>query len=79
MIAAAVQGVSEPVWLFCHPDLREFYERRGFTFDPALPHSKGAFLNIHRVSFETFSFHWSWPLFLGSAALAWVLFTITPE
>lgn len=42
-------------------------------------HSKGAFLNIHRVSFETFSFHWSWPLFLGSAALAWVLFTITPE
>lgn len=37
LIAAAVQDVSEPVWLFCHPDLREFYERRGFTFDPALP------------------------------------------
>lgn len=37
LIATAVQDVSEPVWLFCHPDLREFYERRGFTFDPALP------------------------------------------
>jgi GNAT superfamily N-acetyltransferase len=37
LIAAAVEDVSEPVWLFCHPDLREFYERRGFTFDPALP------------------------------------------
>ncbi|ROO10152.1 GNAT family N-acetyltransferase [Pseudomonas fluorescens] len=37
LIAAAVEDVSEPVWLFCHPDLREFYERRGFTFDPSLP------------------------------------------
>jgi len=37
LISTAVQHVSEPVWLFCHPDLREFYERRGFSFDPALP------------------------------------------
>ncbi|WP_095188069.1 GNAT family N-acetyltransferase [Pseudomonas sp. Irchel 3E19] len=37
LIAEAVKGVTAPVWLFCHPDLREFYERRGFTFDPALP------------------------------------------
>ena len=37
LIAAATQAVSEPVWLFCHPDLRGFYERRGFSFDPSLP------------------------------------------
>lgn len=37
LIAAAVNDVETPVWLFCHPDLRGFYERRGFTFDPALP------------------------------------------
>ncbi len=37
LIAEAVEDVEAPVWLFCHPDLRGFYERRGFTFDPALP------------------------------------------
>lgn len=37
LIAAAVEDVTEPVWLFCHPDLRGFYERRGFLVDPALP------------------------------------------
>ena len=37
LMAAAVQDVTEPVWLFCHPDLRGFYERRGFRFDPELP------------------------------------------
>ncbi len=37
LIAEAVKDVEAPVWLFCHPDLRGFYERRGFTFDPALP------------------------------------------
>ncbi|MBC3208543.1 GNAT family N-acetyltransferase [Pseudomonas sp. SWRI111] len=37
LIGAAIKDVNEPVWLFCHPDLRGFYERRGFTFDPALP------------------------------------------
>ncbi|PNA04332.1 MULTISPECIES: GNAT family N-acetyltransferase [unclassified Pseudomonas] len=37
LIAEAVKGVEAPVWLFCHPDLRGFYERRAFTFDPALP------------------------------------------
>jgi GNAT superfamily N-acetyltransferase len=39
LIAAAVQDLQEPVWLFCHPDLRGFYERRGFSFDPALPYA----------------------------------------
>ncbi|MFJ2712255.1 GNAT family N-acetyltransferase [Pseudomonas sp. NPDC087346] len=37
LIAEAVKGLELPVWLFCHPDLRGFYERRGFSFDPALP------------------------------------------
>lgn len=39
LIAAAVKDLQEPVWLFCHPDLRGFYERRGFSFDPALPYA----------------------------------------
>ncbi|PKH84313.1 N-acetyltransferase [Pseudomonas sp. Choline-02u-1] len=37
LMAAALKDVDEPVWLFCHPELRGFYERRGFSFDPALP------------------------------------------
>lgn len=39
LIAEAVNRVDEPVWLFCHPDLRGFYERRGFSFDPELPYA----------------------------------------
>ncbi|WP_434571930.1 GNAT family N-acetyltransferase [Pseudomonas sp. Z3-6] len=39
LIAEAVKDVDEPVWLFCHPDLRGFYERRGFSFDPELPYA----------------------------------------
>ncbi|EJL01098.1 MULTISPECIES: GNAT family N-acetyltransferase [Pseudomonas] len=39
LMAEAVKGVNEPVWLFCHPDLRGFYERRGFSFDPELPYA----------------------------------------
>ena len=39
LIATAVKDLQEPVWLFCHPDLRGFYERRGFSFDPALPYA----------------------------------------
>lgn len=39
LIAEAVNGVNEPVWLFCHPDLRGFYERSGFSFDPELPYA----------------------------------------
>jgi len=39
LIAEALKDLEGPVWLFCHPDLRGFYERRGFTFDPPLPYS----------------------------------------
>lgn len=39
LIEEAVKGVDEPVWLFCHPELRGFYERRGFGFDPQLPYA----------------------------------------
>ncbi|WP_434695645.1 GNAT family N-acetyltransferase [Pseudomonas sp. Z1-14] len=39
LIEEAVNGVEAPVWLFCHPDLRSFYERRGFAFDPELPYA----------------------------------------
>ncbi|MNL40142.1 Acetyltransferase (GNAT) family protein [compost metagenome] len=39
LITAAVRDCKLPVWLFCHPDLRGFYERRGFTFDPPMPYA----------------------------------------
>lgn len=39
LIDEAVKGVEGPVWLFCHPDLRGFYERQGFSFDPVLPYA----------------------------------------
>jgi GNAT superfamily N-acetyltransferase len=39
LIGEAVKDVDGPVWLFCHPDLRGFYERRGFSFAPALPYA----------------------------------------
>ena len=39
LIAEAVKGLEHPVWLFCHPDLRGFYERRGFSFDPQMPYA----------------------------------------
>ncbi|MCP1417484.1 GNAT superfamily N-acetyltransferase [Pseudomonas laurylsulfativorans] len=39
LIAAAVKDCELPVWLFCHPDLRGFYERRGFTPDPHMPYA----------------------------------------
>jgi GNAT superfamily N-acetyltransferase len=39
LITAAVKTCELPVWLFCHPDLRGFYERLGFTFDPPMPYA----------------------------------------
>jgi GNAT superfamily N-acetyltransferase len=39
LIAEAVKNLDAPVWLFCHPDLRRFYERQGFGFDPDLPYA----------------------------------------
>jgi len=39
LMAQALVQIKAPVWLFCHPDLREFYERNGFTADPLLPYA----------------------------------------
>lgn len=39
LIGAAVKDLELPVWLFCHPDLRDFYEHRGFIFNPPLPYA----------------------------------------
>ena len=41
-VAAALLGHSlalhpEPVWLFCHPELRNFYQRLGFEDCQSLP------------------------------------------
>jgi len=31
--------VTQPVWLLCHPDLREFYQGNGFSAGPQLPYA----------------------------------------
>jgi GNAT superfamily N-acetyltransferase len=38
LMAQALLPIKAPVWLFCHPDLRVFYERNGFTAGPLLPY-----------------------------------------
>ncbi|MCW8275473.1 GNAT family N-acetyltransferase [Pseudomonas sp. PCH199] len=50
LIAEAVKEHELPVWLFCHPDLREFYERRGFAFDPSMPYAMVERLNRYARS-----------------------------
>ncbi|OCR23074.1 GNAT family acetyltransferase [Pseudomonas syringae] len=37
----ALRPLTEPVWLFCHPDLQGFYEDSGFNPAGALPQSLG--------------------------------------
>ncbi|NVZ26157.1 GNAT family N-acetyltransferase [Pseudomonas gingeri] len=37
LIARARRDAEGPVWLFCHPDLRDFYTRQGFSLATALP------------------------------------------
>ncbi|WP_248802587.1 GNAT family N-acetyltransferase [Pseudomonas sp. MWU13-2100] len=37
LVQQALGNCNGPVWLFCHPDLRGFYERQGFHGDPTLP------------------------------------------
>lgn len=39
LIGQAVHDVEEPVWLYCHPDLRGFYEDCGFNVDPTMPYA----------------------------------------
>jgi GNAT superfamily N-acetyltransferase len=39
LMAQALLPITAPVWLFCHPDLRGFYERNGFTANPLLPYA----------------------------------------
>jgi len=37
LIAEALKAIDGTVWLFCHPELRGFYERQGFRDASALP------------------------------------------
>ncbi|MBC3951110.1 GNAT family N-acetyltransferase, partial [Pseudomonas folii] len=37
LIAKSLEALNGPVWLFCHPDLKRFYERSGFTPTTDLP------------------------------------------
>jgi GNAT superfamily N-acetyltransferase len=58
LIAEAVEGVEGPVWLFCHPDLRSFYERRGFSFDPELPYAMAERLSRYARSKPMIAMGW---------------------
>jgi hypothetical protein len=33
--------------------------------------SSGGFLNIHHPAVAGHAFHWSWPLFIAAAGIAW--------
>ncbi|MDD2060924.1 GNAT family N-acetyltransferase [Pseudomonas sp. GD03860] len=37
LLEAALQGCEGSVWLFCHPQLRPFYQRLGFETSEQLP------------------------------------------
>lgn len=37
LMRCAMESLQGPVWLFCHPQLEEFYARSGFTLAPQLP------------------------------------------
>jgi hypothetical protein len=37
-------------------------------------HTKAGWLNVERLTVESFSFHWSWPLFIILTGLAWLIF-----
>lgn len=37
LLEHALGDAQLPTWLFCHPDLQPFYERRGFTLCAQLP------------------------------------------
>lgn len=39
LMAHALATVTQPVWLLCHPDLREFYQGNGFSANPPLPYA----------------------------------------
>ena len=39
LMAHALATVTQPVWLLCHSDLREFYQGNGFSAGPQLPYA----------------------------------------
>lgn len=46
------EQVAGPIWLFCHPALREFYSRAGYVECEALPRSLADRLTRYRQSKE---------------------------
>lgn len=58
LVAEAVKDVEGPVWLFCHPNLRDFYERRGFSFDPELPYAMAERLSRYARSKPMIAMGW---------------------
>lgn len=39
LVSQAVAACDGPVWLFCDPQLQNFYEKLGFSLDVELPHA----------------------------------------
>lgn len=50
LIETALKDASAPIWLFCHPDLRIFYQRLAFTDTDVLPEALGTRLARYQRS-----------------------------
>lgn len=50
LMNAALSRTTGPTWLFCHPDLEAFYQRRGFELAPELPEVLAERLGRYRRS-----------------------------
>lgn len=37
-------------------------------------HTSAGWLNVHRLTIQSYDLYWSWPLFLLATGLAWALF-----
>ena len=36
--------------------------------------ARGAWLDIHHASIQSFDFYWAWPLFVASTGISWAIF-----
>ena len=36
--------------------------------------ASAGWLDVHRITIESYNFYWSWPLFIASTGLSWAIF-----
>ncbi|MCU1715773.1 GNAT family N-acetyltransferase [Pseudomonas sp. 5P_3.1_Bac2] len=57
LVQAALAQQQQPAWLFCQPQLCDFYQRLGFTPANALPPALGQRLARYRQSKDLLAMH----------------------